>query len=174
MCGIVSIPSQWEVSCGTAYSPWHFVPRKHVSGQRQGPGWLMSLRNNSLIKWIGARVTSSAHFMNSPRFANASQSDAAATTGALSVHPSHISKWRSMLKDMGQRKAPELSPLRPFPSLPPFIFWRKIQAVIRGAKNLWQFFTMTQHQSQYQLCENGLNSALSSCNTLHAGYSKIQ
>lgn len=138
MCGIISIPSHWEVSCSTAYSLWHFVPRKHVPGQRQGPGWLMSLHNNSLIKWIGARVTSSAHFMKSPGFANASQSDAAVTTGALSVHPSHISKWGSMLKDMGQRKR------RSSAALPPFIFWRKIQAVIRGAKNLWQFFTMTQ------------------------------
>lgn len=84
------------------------MPRKHVPGQRQGPGRLMSLRNNSLIKWIGIRVTSSAHFMNSPGFANASQSDAVGTARALSVHPSHISKWRAMLKHMGQTKPPEL------------------------------------------------------------------
>lgn len=105
---ILSIPSQWEVSCSTVYSPWHFVLRKHVPGQRQGPGRLMSLRNNSLIKWIGTRVTSSAHFMNSPGFANASQSDAVGTARALPVHPSHISKWRAMLKHMGQTKPPEL------------------------------------------------------------------
>lgn len=90
VCGITSIPSQWEVSCSIAYSPWYFVPRMHVPGQLQGLGWIMSLRNNSLMKWIG--VTSSAHFMDSLGYGNATQSDAAVTAGALSVHPSHISK----------------------------------------------------------------------------------
>lgn len=64
--GILNVPHQWGVSHSIAYSPWHFVPRKHVPGRRQGPRRLMSLRNNSLIKWMGTRVTSSAHFMNLP------------------------------------------------------------------------------------------------------------
>ena len=99
-------------------------------------GQLTRLHKSSFIKWERARVTSSAHFMNS---------------AGLQMSVKVMQHWRpehflstQVISLRSHAYCKHMGEIKCWSTHSSLISWPKILPVMRGARHLWQFFTMTQ------------------------------